>query len=149
MEPASAAARSERISACLTSQPEPRKTRHVTHQIRRNDRIQRLWVKHHPARHGVDEHLIALYVREVFRDFRCNFVPHDHSVALCVALCNDCNLFPRPALSCFKGKAYKTFYTMAGEDGNLSGSLPLLASMRPASLSRIFTFRVLSDNHPV
>lgn len=120
-----------------------------THQVGRHYRVEGFRVKHHPARHGVDEHLVALDIWKVLRNFSSDLIPHNHSVSLRVTFGNDCYLLSWSALGCFEGESYQAFNTMAGKDGHLRSGLPLLTSMRSASLSSIFTFGIFADNYPI
>ncbi len=64
--PASAPARSERISAC----------RLVATMV------SGLGMQRHTVRHGIDQHFVPLHIREFLRHFSGNLIPHHHTMAL-------------------------------------------------------------------
>lgn len=119
------------------------------YQVSRHDGIERLGVEHHPAGHCVDEHLVHLDVGEILCNLRCDLVPHDHAVALGVALCDDGELLPRALLGRLKGKPEDTLDGVAGEYRDLGRRLPLLATVRSATLPSVLALAVLANNDPV
>lgn len=105
IDPARAAARSERISACYSSVSiailcEIREA----YQISGNDCIQGFRLQHHPGSHCVHQHLIKLNVWEVFCHLVSYRVPHNHTISLRITLGNHSEMFLWSTPRNFKSK---------------------------------------------
>lgn len=120
-----------------------------TYQVCGNDSIQGFWLQDHSCRHGVNQHLVNLHVRKILRNFSRDGIPHDHAISLCIALGHDGDVFFWPLLRCLKSKPHDSLYAMPSENRNLGCSFPGLPSMRDTAMASVFSFTVLSDNHPV
>ncbi|KAI9903736.1 hypothetical protein N3K66_000265 [Trichothecium roseum] len=134
MEPARAAARSERMSACWTNG---------------DNGVEGLGLEHHPRGHGVDEHLVHGDVGEVFGDLGGYLIPQDHAVALGVALGDDGEEAAGPGPGGLEGEAHQPLDAVAGEDGDLGGRLPGLAAVGTPALARVLALAVLAHDDPV
>lgn len=153
IEPARAAARSERMSACLgrsvCTWVQAGLNGKEAYQVGGHNGVQGLGVQNHATSHGVDQHLVPLDVGEVFGDFSGDFVPEHHAVALSIALGDDREQLPGPGSGRLEGEAHDAVNSVAREDGNLCGSLPRLATVRASALACILSLAVLANDEPI
>jgi hypothetical protein len=156
IEPARAAARSERMSAwtgiCqLWAAENPCQWRDLQElTIRGNNNVHALWLVHHPDRHCIDKHLVMLNDSLVLLgDVVKHLVPQHHTVPLGIALRHHGQLLPRPRLSRLERKSHDSLNSNISEDSHFSGNSILLMAMRSASLARILALRVLSHDYPI
>ncbi len=134
IEPASAAARSERMSAC----------RLVATIVSSDCGLQR-----HAHGHGVDQHLVPGDIGKIGGDLAGDLVPQHHAVALGVRLGDDGQKLARPRLRQLEGEAHDAADAGAGEDRDFGRHFLRQAAMRAAALAGIFAFGILADDDPV
>ena len=133
-EPASAAARSDRMSAC----------RLVATMVSSVSRLQR-----HAHGHGVDQHLVPGDVGKFARHLGGDLVPHHHAVALRVRLGDDGQQLARARAGQLEGEAHDAGDAGAGEHRDVGRDLLAAGPMHAAADAGIFAFRVLAHDHPV
>lgn len=121
----------------------------ATHQIGSNDGIQTLGLQNHASSHSINKHLVHSDIGEINRNNLCHFIPENHTVALGIALSDHRQQLARPLLSSLKGKPHNPLHTVTGEDRNFSRDLPRFSGVRTATLARILSLAVLTDDHPV
>ena len=151
MEPARAAARSERMSACYNLSVGGLLSRFFcdAYQVCRHDRIQAFGLQHHAGCHRINQHLVNSHIRELGLQLLGNLVPEDHAVALRVALGDDGQHLARTLLGSLKREPHDSLHAVAREDRDFGGDLPGLSLVRSATLPGVLAFAVLADNHPV
>jgi len=137
-----------RRAVAVNTPPSRNKTRQ-SYQVCGDNSVQRFRLKYHATCHSIHKHLVALDIWEVFGDLCCDLIPQHHPVPLRVALGDHSQELPWSLLRDLKGEADQSFDTMAGKYGDFRCSLPWLATMRSTSLTCVFTFRVLANDHPV
>lgn len=161
MEPARAAARSDRISACWGSHYQLPPSmydafgatrglwRTMTYQVRSYNRIQAPWLQHHPSCHRIHQHLLPLHVWVVRGYFGRHLVPEHHPITLCIALRHDRQQLPLSTLRRLKRKSHDSLHSVSSKDRYLRCCLPGPAGVAAASLTCILALGVLADDHPV
>ncbi|KAI6748166.1 hypothetical protein HG531_008708 [Fusarium graminearum] len=136
IEPARAAARSERISACCRA-------------VACDNGINTLRLQNHLGSHSINQHLLHRHIRKILSDLSSDLIPQHHAITLSIALCNNSQMLPRSLLRNLKGKANKPVDGVACEDGDFGSHLPWMTTMRSTALTCVFAFAVLADDDPV
>lgn len=159
MEPASAAARSERMSACtigekpvrdilLENEDSKGNWRQLT--IRRNDNVQTLRIVNHPDSHGVDKHLIKLHHALILpRNLIKDLIPQHHPVPLRITLRHHRQPPPLPLLRRLKRKPHDPLDPHVRKNRQFRADRVLLVPVRRAALARVLALAVLAHDHPV
>jgi hypothetical protein len=118
-------------------------------EIRSNDGVEALRLQHHAASHGIDQHTVDRNVWEVLGDLGGDLVPHDHSESLGVGLGDDGQELSWTLLCSLESESDESFDAMTGENGDFSAGFPWEAAVGAAALTSVFSFAVLSNDHPV
>ena len=132
--PASAAARSLRMSAC----------RLVATMV--SSEAGRLIMR---AVDRVDQFLVPVDVGELLRDLQRDLVPHHHRVALRVALGDDGQQLARPRLRQLEREAHDALDAGAGHHRDVGGGLDRVALVDAAADAGVLAFGVLAHDDPV
>ena len=140
---------SERKAPPKWSQKSAHVPHEKTHQVGGHDRVERLGLQHHAARHGVHQHLVDGDVGELGGDLGGDLVPEHHAVALGVALGHDGEEPAGAGARRLEREAHDPLDAVAREHGQLRGRLPGLPAVAPPALARVLALRVLAHDHPV
>jgi hypothetical protein len=135
-------------------------------QIGRNDGVESLRMHRHTLNHGIQLHHIhfnfniffgnlgkyGIPFRELANRFKYNplfGLTKHHSPPLHVAVCDHCQLLAWSRLGCFKGKAEDALCCMSSKDSDFCCYSKSRVGMSDTSLSRVFSFAVLSNDDPI
>ena len=103
----------------------------------------------HAGGGGVDELFVPGDVGEFGGDLGCDLVPHDHGVALGVALGDDGEELAGAGLGEAKGIAVDAFDAGAGHEGEVGGDLDGVTLVHASAYTGVLAFGVFADDDPV
>ena len=134
IEPARAAARSDKMSACKL----------VATIVSSEFGFQR-----HAHGHRIYQHLVPGDVGKFSGNLQCYLIPQNHAVALGIGFGNNGQMpaVTRPGHG--EGKPHDACNRMTGEYGNFACYFLGLAPVRASAMACIFPFRIFTDDHPV
>ncbi len=118
-------------------------------QVGGDDGVKASRVLDHAHRHRIDQHLVPGHIGKFPRDFRGDFVPHDHAEPLRVGLGDDCQQFARPGLGQSEGIAHDPGHADAGKDRHFGSDFFGQPVMRAAAVAGVFAFRVFAHDDPI
>ena len=101
-----------------------------TYKIGGNDSVAAARLQDHTTSHCINKHLVHLHVWKFLRHFESDLIPHDHPIALGIALGDDCEMLLRSALRGCEGEPNEPLDTMSCEDCYFCRCLPGKATMR-------------------
>lgn len=149
IEPANAAARSDRMSACklvatMVSRLSGWRTmRTVIASTRRRQQLL--------CGGGEDltQHVVKLDIRELYCDLVDDLIPHDHSAALSIGFGDVGKLATGARLGELEGETGNAPNGYASEDGHLGRNLVIVALVGSSTHTCVFTLAVLTYNDPI